>query len=445
MSLFRLILREITFRKLGFTLAVFAVLCAAAVLVMQVLLLAQHDLRTEQLLAAKEQATRDAMEAKKRETAKVMAQLEDDIRKDMKNLGFNLRILPKDVNLREMLAKDYADKYMPEDYADRLARSKIVTINHLSPMLQQRIDWPEQKAAAINLVGTRGELPLAFQDKKKPIQQAVPKGKIVLGHHLRYDFKPGDTVVVHGRKFTVQQIHDQRGDVDDITIWLHLQDAQELLGKPGLINGMLALGCNCTADRLSVIREEIMGILPDTQVEEFVTRATVRAEARTRVAKLHQQEVEAMRKFGEAEIAREKQGRQALRDEKEALAAVLVPLVLLAACLWVGLLALANVRERRGEIGLYRALGMGSTQLLALFLGRAALVGLLGAALGVAAGAGLSYLVGDHELAGDTFQAQAWLALAVLLAAPLASALAAWVPAVLAVRQDPAVVLQQES
>ncbi len=424
MSIGRLVLREIWFRKLGFALAVLAVAVAVGSLVGQVLLLGQHDLRTEQILAQKETATQESM-----------AKLEDEIRKITKNMGFNLRILPKDVQFYDFLAKDYADKYMPEKYAQDLAKARIITINHLAPTLEQKTAWPEQRLPALILVGTRGEVPILSQDKKKPILQPVPQGGIVLGYELRRDFKVGDTLTLHRRSFKVHKIHPQRGDTDDLKAWVHLQDAQELLDKKGLINGMLALGCNCTADRLSVIRQEIMNILPDTQVVEFETKALARAEARNLAAAT-----------AKAAIEQERQNRLALRGEKEAFAAALVPVVLLGACVWLGLLALGNVRERRGEIGLLRALGLRSGQLFALFLSRAALVGLVGAALGCIAGVAMASFLGEWpEETWNAALVQAPLFGAIVLAAPLVSALACWLPALLAVKQDPAVVLQRET
>lgn len=424
MSIARLVLREIWFRRLGFALAVLAVAVAAGSLVSQVLLLEQYDLRTGQILAQKEKETQEAM-----------AKLEDEIRKITKNMGFNLRILPKDVQLYDFLAKDYADKYMPEEYSQKLAKAHVITINHLAPTLEQKTDWPEQRLPALILVGTRGEIPILSQDKKKPILQPVPSGSIVLGHELRRDFKVGDTLTLHGRSFKVHKIHPQRGDTDDLKAWVHLKDAQELLDKQGLINGMLALGCNCTADRLSVIREEIMKILPETQVVEFETKALARAEARNLAAAT-----------AKATLEQEAAKRRALREEKETFAAALVPVVLLGACVWLGLMALGNVRERRGEIGLLRALGLRSGKLFALFLSRAALVGLTGAALGCAFGVTAASYLG--EMPEETWTAaldQGALFGAVLLAAPLVSALACWLPALVAVKQDPAVVLQQET
>jgi putative ABC transport system permease protein len=301
------------------------------------------------------------------------------------------------------------------------------------------VHWPEQDLPIV-LVGTRGEVPIVSQDKKKPILDAVPPGKIVLGYQLHRllskqqgkDLRLGDSVKLKGKTFLVHKLHEARGDRDDITAWIHLNEAQDLLGKQGLINGMLALGCNCSADRLGIIRAEIEKELPDTQVEEFQTKATARAEARTKV------EAE-----GQAALECERKNRELMREEKEAFAAILIPAAILGCCLWLGLLAWLNVLERETEIGLYRALGLRSVQLFTLFIARAVLVGLLGAVFGC-----LAAIVGSvmfREDGGDwTTIMQPLLFAGVILAAPLISALACWIPSLLAVRRDPAVILQKE-
>jgi putative ABC transport system permease protein len=428
MSIWRLVVREILYRRLSFGLGVLTVAVAVGCLVGQLTLLRHHDLRAEQVLAEKE-----------KETQEHMARLEDDYRKITRNLGFNIRILPKDLNLLNFYAKDYADKYMPEEYALRLAKAKVVTVTHLLPTLQQKIDWPEQELTVI-LVGTRGEVPILYQEKKKPIQDAVPRGQIVVGYQLhrtlsrarKEELKPGDKLTVLGHEFSVQKLHPKRGDQDDVTLWVHLEEAQKLLDKKGLINGILALGCNCSADRLGLIREEIAGILPDTQVEEFETKATARAEARNRAA------AEAT-----AALGREKKHQTVLRAEQEAFAAVLVPLVLLGAMISVAILGLNNVRERRAEIGLFRAVGLRSGQLFTLFVARGLVLGLLGALVGYGAGS----LVGAFAEAVPGYDFSAFdgpLLVIVGLAAPVLAAIACLPPAVLAMRQDPALVLQQE-
>jgi len=102
----------------------------------------------------------------------------------------------------------------------------------------------------------------------------------------------------------------------------------------------------------------------------------MRAEARTRAAAAESQ----------ASLAAEKESRQKLRDEKEGLAALAIPLIIGGCALWIALLTWGNVRERSLEIGLLRAIGWRSHQVLSIFLVRAALMGLAGAGLGYLAG-----------------------------------------------------------
>jgi putative ABC transport system permease protein len=135
-----------------------------------------------------------------------------------------------------------------------------------------------------------------------------------------------------------------------------------------------------------------------------------------------------------------------MRAEKEAFAAWLIPLVMLGAAVWTGVLALTNVRERSAEIGILRALGVRSRQIMFVFLARALLVGLGGALLGYTVGFSVGVLASGFAVTTD---AVGMLFEPVLLglvagAAPLLAALASWPPALAAARQDPAVVLREE-
>jgi len=418
----RLILREILYRRLNFALGVLSAVAAVGSLVAALTVLRAHDRRTEALVAAREAQTRERM-----------GKLEDDYRKITVNMGFNLLILPKDQNLSDLYADDYASKYMPEEYAERLARANLATINHLMPSLQQKLKWPEQERTVI-LIGVRGEV-LVHSPGQMPIVEAVPAGMLVAGYELHRSLKlsVGQKVKLLGREFAVARLHPERGNKDDISLWINLREAQELLGKKGLINAMLALECHCAAERLAAIRAEIGRILPDTQVIEFATQAVARAEARTRAA-------------AEAENALErgKQDRAKLRHEREAFAAVLVPLVMLGAALWIAFLAFHNVRERRAEIGILRALGVRSCQILAIFLGKAVLLGLLGAALGYGAGALVGWRLQEVPAVltlKDVLNTA--LLLQVLCAAPAVACLASWLPALWAAQQDPAEILRE--
>jgi len=425
MNLYRLVFREILHRKLSFALGVISAAVAVGGLVAALAILQKHDARTEQIITAKEAETRQQM-----------AKLEDDYRKLMLKMGFNVMILPKDQNLSDLYADDFASKYMPEEYATRLARSRVVTINHLLPSLQQKVKWPEYERTVL-LMGVRGEV-YVQSPQQKPLLAMVATGTMILGHELARSLplKVGDSTKLMGRGFTVAKVNPERGNKDDITVWINLPEAQELLDKRGLINGILALDCTCdTVDRLSRIRAEIARILPDTQIIEYASQALTRAEARQRAATEAQ-----------AAIQREKEGRSKLRGEREALVAVLVPVAVVGSAIWIGLLALANVRDRRGEIGILRALGLRSRQILQIFLGKAVIIGLGGACLGYMVGRSVSTLWRDAPGAPPIHMAfiDPRLLLLVLVAAPLLAALASWLPAITAAHQDPAEVLREE-
>jgi ABC-type lipoprotein release transport system permease subunit len=425
MKLYRLVFREILHRKLSFSLGVMSVAVAVACLVAELAILQKHDRRTEQVIAAKEAETRQEM-----------AKLEDDYRKLTLKMGFNVLILPKGQNLSDLYADDFASKYMPEEYATRLAKSQVATINHVLPSLQQKVKWPECERTVL-LMGVRGEVYIQSK-QQKPLLEPVAPGTMILGHELARNLalKAGDKTKLMGREFTVAKVNAEHGNKDDITVWISLAEAQELLGKPGLINGILALDCTCdTVDRLGRIRPEIARILPDTQLIEYASQALARAEARQRAA------VEA-----QASILREKEGRDKLRTEREALAAVLVPVVMVGSAVWIGLLALANVRDRRGEIGILCALGLRSRQILLIFLSKAIATGLAGACLGYAAGRVIGMLWREAPGAPPIHLAfvDPRLLLMVLAAAPLLAGLASWLPAISAAQQDPAMVLREE-
>jgi putative ABC transport system permease protein len=140
--------------------------------------------------------------------------------------------------------------------------------------------------------------------------------------------------------------------------------------------------------------------------------------------------------------AARKQGEESLAT----LVGTVTPLVVLATAIWIGVLAWTNVAARRVEIGLLRALGKGSAWIAGLFLGKAVLLGLVGGAIGAAAGLwGAEFWAASrYGVPGTDFEVSAMIPLAAVAGAPLVAALATYLPTLAAVMQDPAVVLREE-
>ena len=443
MSIWHLILREVAHRKRNFVLGVLAMACGAACLVGAQTLIHADRLATETILGEKEQSVAEAVAAKEAAVAQAGADLEDTIRKQMVGLGFNILILPEDQELSELHLNGTLSATMPEEYVDKLANSSIVTVNHLLPAVTRRVVWPEKETEVI-LYGTRGEVPIMHRALKKPILDAVAPGQMVLGHsiHTRFGLKAGDSLLFMGREFTVSKTHPQRGSTDDVTVWIDLAQAQELLEMQNLVHGILALECECAGDRISGIRNEIASILPGTQVIERYSQALARAEARAKAKQVAEDSLAQEKESGTQLLEQERTGRAQIEQQHALLASVLVPLVLLASAGLVGALAYTNARHRREEIGILRALGVRSSQIIVMFLAKAAALGLIGGLLGCAVGFWAGSQTGDAGVASLTAQSDLFITLLTtpLFAVALA-AVASWIPALLAARQDAALVL----
>lgn len=454
MQLRHLVVREIAHRVWGFLLAVLVVAAAALAIVLTDWILRRDAFATRRILAHTEAATEAAVAEKLRVVESAGAELEDTIRRQMLSLGFNVLILPASQDVSELHLQGSLTETMPESYVEKLAGSRIMTVNHLLPTVLRKVAWPEREIDVI-LYGTRGEVPLAHQAAKKPLLDAVAPGQMVVGHaiHSRLGLAAGDTVTFHGREFTVSRLHPERGSTDDVTVWVDLATAQEILGLQNLLHGILALECGCEGDRITQIRAEIAGILPGTQVIERYSQALTRAEARAQAKRSAEQALVAEREAAAETLAREREARATLERQRRRMAALVLPAVVLAAAAAVGFLAYANVRQRREEIGILRALGLSGRQIFGVFLGKAVLCGLVGGGIGVLAGlaaaAGLGpWLAAAEPVAGpDPVFASRGLWITVLLTPLLAVALAtlaSWIAAAAAAGQDAAVVLQGE-
>jgi len=139
-----------------------------------------------------------------------------------------------------------------------------------------------------------------------------------------------------------------------------------------------------------------------------------------------------------------------MRSEREFFAAVLVPLVIVACAVWIGLLAFNNVRDRKAEIGIQRAMGFRARQIMFLFLSKYLIMGLLGGVLGIVVGLGFGRWLGltleedikEIAAAGELFAPG--LFLLALIIAPVLTVISAYLPTMVAIRQDPAEALRKK-
>ena len=451
LTLLGLVIREIQFRKWSFLLATFAVAAAAAMIFGSEALLRVEQRMTERFLTQKQEETEKSIHAHEELVASAGAKLQDTVRKQMLTLGFNILILPMEVDVAKLHLDGSITATMPYSYAEKLSNSNIVTVNHLLPSVTKRVRWTEKKLDVV-VNGTRGEIPIMHRALKQPMLDAVAPGQMVVGATIQQSLKLelGQKVMLLGREFTISKIQPERGSIDDMSLWIDLGAAQELLGMQNLIHAILALECECSGDRISDIRREIAEILPGTQVIERYSQALTRAEARTESKRAAEEALAMAKTEGLATLDRDRQQRMALLKRQQALNSVIEPTVIVLTCCILAALAFHNFRQRKSEIGLMRALGLGSTSILGAFLGKAVLVGSLGGFIGVIVGTGIiiGRIMGMHPSvsvieiwnAASLTGTAIWIPILMILLTVVAS----WLAAFQAIRQDAAIVLQGE-
>ena len=425
MSTKRMALHEIRHRKFAFALATLAVVAAVATTLAVNAALVVYDLRTTDMLAQKETELQQRLKT-----------LQDEMRKATLKLSFNLVILPAAQNTREWHDQDFASNCMPENYVQRMAHSRLLSVRHFLPLLSQKVKWPEMNRSVF-LVGCRGEVPSMAKSPRNPLVQPVPEGTMVLGHevHQSLGLQVGQKVRLMGREFTIHQCYAERGSKDDIGVWIPLKDAQELLGKDGQINAIMALECVCVGNSaIDKIRAEIAEVLPDTKVIELGTKVLARSEARASVG------TDAVRALDQEKV---RQGE--LGEERRQTASLLIAGACGGCGIWVLFFSLVNTRQRKAEVAILRAIGCRASQILLLFLTRSLVVGCVGAMAGCMVGLAITAVL-RADLDVPLLGPKGMLPWPLVVAGPVIGAtlgvIAGWIPALVAAQQDPALILE---
>jgi len=380
-----LIFREIGYRKVNFLLSLLAVVVAVALFVAFV----------------------TSGDAYRKETRRIQL-----------GMGQNLRIIPKETAMDEFWAQGYSNLTMPEDYVHLFASLDDYEYTHLTATLQKSIDL---RGRQVILTGILPEV-MPPGRSQPPMTFSVDRGTAYVGAEVArfFGLGPGQQLDIHGTSLTISKCLAETGSSDDIRVYGHLSDVQEILGLEGQINEIRALECLCLIesgdtdiDPLSLAQEQLAEILPSARVILLQ---------------------------GIAEV------RQRQRAAMEGYLALIMPLVIIACGIWIGALAMLNVRQRFEEIGIMRALGYGSKDVALLFLGRSVVIGLIGAVLGFFLGTVLALAYGPtvFQFAAKSMRPQFIWLLCSLIVAPLFAAVASFIPAVSAITWDPATSLRKE-
>lgn len=386
MSTFSLILKEIRHRKINFVLSLLAVLTAVSLFVAFVTMGKAYRFET---------------------------------RRVMRNMGQNLRIIPKETSIDEFWSEGFSQQTMPEEYVHRFASLRGFSYTHLTATLQKKIMWRDMN---VILTGILPEVLPADRSFQKPMVFSVALGTAYIGFEIadKFEIKAGDVIDIGGTKLNVVKCLSVSGSSDDIRIYGHLHDIQKVLGMSDRINEIKALECLCIiegseepVDPLTLAQQQLAKIMPEGKV--ILLQG---------IAKIRQQQRAAM----------------------EGYLAFIFLFVIIACGAWIGTLTMINVRDRKYEIGIMRALGYGGSRIATLFLGKAVIIGVVAAIIGFIIGTVLALQFGPEifKVTAKAIKADTSLFWWSLLVAPIFAALCSFIPTAIATGNDPAITLREE-
>lgn len=346
---------------------------------------------------------------------------ENETRKIMREQGLNLYIFPKGTNLIDFYALNNTPTF-PENYIDVLAASKTFdAVRHLTGILQLKYPgWVDNNGSKHHIIvmGYKDEAVQRFLSKQQTMGFDVKKGTVHVGARLAVNIPNDETFKIKGKNGKIyefeiaQRLPEGKGMLDQ-GVAFHLADLQKILDMKGQINKIEALGCVCHDGRIKNARQQVQAIFPDLEVTEISSIANARE---------HQRRM--MNRYG----------------------AFIIPFIVLISLLFSGLLFYTNVDHRRHEIGIMKAIGKSKVYILFIILLKAFILGILGSIAGFFAGSFFAVYFG-REIFHFTAMAikPMWGMLGyVVVIFPLLWVFSSWIPALIATHIDAAKTLSGE-
>jgi putative ABC transport system permease protein len=331
----------------------------------------------------------------------VATDIGDKISRELRTYGANLIVTPQEDTLDVVIAgvnlKPPSDgAYLNEADLPRIKgmfwRNNIVGF---APMLPVNVNLAGQN---LTLLGTYFSRQLVFgkQTFATGVRSTHPWWKVqgswpddnstdvLLGEHLasRLRLQPGQQVEIAGQPRQIAGILSTGGPEDD-QIVAPLPVAQKILGKPGVVRRIYVSAVTKPEDAFA--RRD-----PKSMSPEMYDRWYCSPYAQSIAFQLH----EAIPHSRAEQIRQVAQNEGTVLTRIQGLMLLITLAALLASALAVSASMATAVFERRGEVGLMKALGAGNVAVASLFFAEAALLALISGTAGFAGGALLASQIG---------------------------------------------------
>jgi putative ABC transport system permease protein len=350
----------------------------------------------------------------------------------LNSFGAGVLIIPKNAALQDYYSAELGESVIPENYLCILTDSGSLGIDNISAKLSVPVEVRGRKTILTGILSLedlitgcygRSAFGLTSTPQFSEFQTGasvktlfgriiddLEPGEAAVGAEIGISLKlkEGDSVDVLGERLTVKALLPMDGTPDDSRIFANIRTVQQLTGYASSLHAIEISGCS-TADVAELTRD-INAMLPEARV------VTVR-----QVIAAQQQINTLMRRLSLA----------------------LLIMMALAGAACIANFMFANVDERRPEIGIFMALGADSGWIVKLILMKAAVVGIIGGAVGYIIGTGGAMAFG-MKIAGVQVQPVASYVGWSILFAVTVSLLASILPALRAASIDPSSIMKEE-
>jgi putative ABC transport system permease protein len=335
----------------------------------------------------------------------VATDIGDKINRELRTIGANLLVTPQedtlDVEMGGVNLKPPSDGAFLNE-AD-LPKIKGTfwhnNITGFAPMLPVNVALErDAKTENLTLLGTyfAKQVSLGKEEFTTGVRSTHPWWKVsgawpddssrdvLFGERLaaRLSAKPGDEVTLSGRPLHVSGVLSTGGGEDD-QIVAPLALAQEILGKPGAVRRVYVSALTKPEDALARRNPESMsGSVYDRWYCSPYPQS-IAFQLQEAIPHSHAEQIR--------QVA---QNEGAVLTRIEGLIFLVTLAALFASALAVSAAMATAIFERRSEVGLMKALGAGKLAVASVFFAEAALLALIGGAVGFAAGGWLAHQIG---------------------------------------------------
>ncbi len=334
----------------------------------------------------------------------VATDIGDKISRELRTYGANLIVTPQedtlDVEIGGANLKPPSDgAYLNEADLPKIKgmfwRNNIVGF---APMLPVPISSSELPGQSVSLLGTYFSRPLSFGKEvfTTGVRNTHPWWKVngswpddnsndvLVGEHLasKLNRGAGQQLDIVGRPHRISGVLSTGGPEDDEIVG-PLPLAQQILGKPGAVRRIFVSAVTKPEDAFA--RRDPKSLSP-----EMYDRWYCSPYAQSIAFQLQ----EAIPHSHAEQIRQVAQNEGTVLTRIQGLMLLITLAALLSSALAVSASMATSVFERRGEVGLMKALGAGNISVAALFFAEATILALIAGAIGFAGGSLLAHQIG---------------------------------------------------